>query len=1032
MNPRNGFRAIFATAMALALWSAGPAAAQQTGTIQGTVVEAATQRPLPGAQVSITGTQIGTITNQQGRFQLVNVPAGTHEVRVTLIGYARGSETANVSAGESVTLNLTVRETAVELEGIVVNPITGREERRRELGTNTASIQSADINPAAVTTFSDVLQGRAPGVNLQLGSGTVGTGERIRIRGANSLSLSNEPLLYIDGVRASRSQGGFGVGGQNPSRLNDINPADIENVEILKGPAATALYGTAGAAGVILITTKRGVSGAPRWNAFVERAQLADVTQYPANFVAVQRNVAGAPAFTPDGFLNTDEGAVRNCLNVAAAAGFCTQDEVLSFNTLLDPRTRPFTTGHRQRQGVNVSGGAQGVNYFISGELENTQGVIDFNTNDKGTFRANLRAGLTENFTVNVTTGYTRNHLALNNNDNSVFSPLINGLLGRPTFVQYDSLPGPTDNRNYGWGYTVDHLRAFPTRQEVDRITLGLNAEYRPLNWLAGNINVGLDLVDRHDNNDVAQGDLPIGGTFSLGFRQSSRSNTHLWSGAASGTALFDLTGNIRSTTTLGSSFERSSFQSTYCFGADLIPGTRSCGAANQQFSVNENFNEVVTVGAYVQQGFAFDDRVFLNLSLRGDDDSAFGEDFGLAYFPGASLSWVASEEGWFPQTGALSEVRLRAAAGTSGTRPGFRQAVTLFGPVAVSVGGQPQAGVILNTAGNPTLRPERTTEFEGGFDVGLFQDRLGLEFTYFNKTSRDAIIARRLPPSLGLTATVLENLGSVQNVGTELALSLRAFETPTMRGNLRVSHSTLRNEIRELGEGVEPIIFNRGAQRHDEGFPAGAFFQRRYEFDRPEQGNVLRIADVRLARDADGALLDAEYIGPSLPTWTTSFGGDLSFLNNLVTVSTLFEGRGGNYQINYTEFFRCNIGAGRGDSGCRAAWDPTASQEEQARFIAARFLAPTTTHGYIERADFVKWRELAVSLGVPPMLRERAPLLNGVTLTLAGRNLATWTGYSGLDPEVQETGGTAGFTQGEFNTQPPLRHFTARFNVAF
>jgi TonB-dependent starch-binding outer membrane protein SusC len=1028
------FRWLVAMAFAIAALP-GFAVAQDTGTVAGTVVEAATQRPLAGVQITIAGTRLGGLTTQEGRFLLTNVPAGTQEVRASLIGYGRATATVTVAAGATATVSLTLRETAIELEGLTVNPITGREERRRELGTNTATIATADINPAVVTSFADVLSARAPGVNLQQTAGTIGTAERIRIRGANSLSLSNEPLIYIDGVRASRSFGGFGVGGADYSRLNDLAPGDIENVEILKGPAATAMYGTAAASGVVLITTKRGRTGPARWNTFVEMQSLEDKTQYPANYVAVQINDPNLPIYNQTGFLNNGAGgrpnAVTACPNWALAAGTCRQDELLSFNTLHDARTRPFDTGNRLRTGVSAAGGVQGVHYYVSGEWEDSQGVIRHNHSDKGSFRANLRADLRDDLNVSVTSGYVRHRLSLNNNDNSVFSPLINGLLGRPWYVEYDpeNMPVAPNNRNYGWGYTVDHLAVFPTMQDVDRLTIGLQTDYRPLNWLSANLNFGLDFIDRHDHNGPEAMALPIGGSYNLGFRQSQRSSTHLWTGSLSTTAQFALTDALASTTTVGMGGERTQFASTYCFGADLIPGTNSCGAANQQFSVNEGFQEIVTLGGYIQQNFGFQDRLFLTFSLRGDDDSNFGEEFDIALFPGASVSYVVSEEPWFPQTDMLNNVRLRAAYGTAGLRPGFRQAQTLLAPVPAIVGGQNIAGVILNTAGNALLKPERTTEIELGFDAGILNERVGLEFTYFTKESQDAIVARRLAPSLGLTATVLENLGSIRNSGTELAANIRVFDAPGSRANLRLAHTTLSNKIVELGEGIEPIIFNRGAQVHDEGYPAGAFFQRRIEWDQPDNG-VLRTNQVRLARDEDGVLLDPEFIGPSLPTWTFTAGGDVSFMNNLVTLSTLFDARGGNYQMNYTEFFRCNTGAARGDSGCAAVWDASTPLDEQARIIAARFYG--SNYGYVEKADFLKWRELALSVGAPPALVQRFAMLEGVTVTLAGRNLATWTDYSGLDPEINESGGGANFTQGEFNTQPPLRQFTARVNVAF
>jgi TonB-dependent starch-binding outer membrane protein SusC len=1041
---------LFAMALAIAAMPT-LAVAQDTGTVAGSVVEAATQRPLAGVQVSVVGTRLGTLTNQEGRFLITNVPAGTQEVRATLIGYARGAEQVTVAPGATVTVNFTIRETAIELEGITVNPITGREERRRELGTNTATIQTADINPAVVTSFSDVLSARAPGVNVQQTAGTLGTSERIRIRGANSLNLSNEPLIYIDGVRASRSYGGLEVGGANPSRLNDLSPGDIENIEVLKGPAATAMYGTAAAAGVILISTKRGRTGPAQWNAFVELQQLEDITQYPANWLGLQVGDPDAPLMIDEnhplgetfwyGFPDWWAGHFE-CPVYEAAAGQCTIDEVVSFNTLMDSRTTPYRTGHRQRMGASVSGGVQGVNYYLSGEFEDGQGVIQHNQQDRASFRANLRADLHEAVTVNVTTGYTRHRLSLNNNDNSIFSPLLNGLMGAPWYVPYnydsdvvgqgpDRRPAPFEDANYTFfGLSVDHLSVYPVHQEVDRFTVGVTSNYRPFAWLSANLNLGLDFVDRHDFSTLDGPDLlPIGGGWNLGFRESWRTNNYLWTGGLSSTATYRLTDDISSSTTIGTNMERTLLESTYCYGEAPVPGLRSCGATTLQFAVDEGFQEIVTIAGYLQQNFSFQDRLFLTASLRGDDDSNFGEGVNIAWFPGANLSWVASEETWFPTNGFVGDFRLRGAVGTSGMRPGFRQALTRLQPQASIVAGAPTAGVILSSLGNPDLRPERTTEFELGFDAGFVQDRVGIEFTYYNKTSQDAIIARRLWPSLGLTATVLENLGSVRNAGTELAANIRFLDMPGTRANLRLAHTTLRNEILDLGEGIEPIIFNRGNQRHDEGYPAGGFFQIPYEYDVPENG-MLAIADIRLVTDDEGNVVDPEFIGPSMPTWSFTAGGDVSFMNNLITVSTLFEARGGNYQLNMTEEFRCTTGLAWGVTGCRAGWDPTAPVEDQARILGSMFLG--TDHGFIEPADFVKWRELAVSLGMPPALRQRFAMLDGLTVTLAGRNLATWTDYTGLDPEINEGGGAVNFSQNEFNTQPPLRQFTARVNVAF
>ena len=303
----------------------GLAIAQQSGTITGRVVDESSGSPLSAVRVSIASTGQDARTNDEGRYVLANVSAGSHDIRANRIGYAQRTGTVTVVAGGSVTVDFALARSAVRLDAVVVSAITGQAERKRELGTNSATIQSADLPKGSITKVADVLTGRTAGVSLQGVAGTTGTSQRIRIRGANSLSISNEPLIFVDGVRfdntsAQQASGnpraGIAVGGQDFSRLNDLNPEDIENVEILKGPAASALYGTAAANGVLLITTKRGVSGAPQWRAYTEYGSIKDMTDYPDIIFTYQRNTPG-PVFRPDGQLNdaSFDGVVTSCTN---------------------------------------------------------------------------------------------------------------------------------------------------------------------------------------------------------------------------------------------------------------------------------------------------------------------------------------------------------------------------------------------------------------------------------------------------------------------------------------------------------------------------------------------------------------------------------------------------------------------------------------------------------------------------------------------------------------------------------------------
>lgn len=1029
-------RWLTAVVMAIALLPAA-GRAQQTGTISGQVSEAGTQRPLGGAQVAVVGTSRVTRTDAAGRYTLTGVPSGAQRVVASLVGYAEGSVSVTVAAGSTAAANFTLTPSAVQISGIVVNAVTGQEEARRELGTNVGNVNASDIATAPITKPADVLTGRIPGVNVATSGGTAGTSQRIRIRGANSLSLSNEPLIYVDGVLFSNQiygigEWGQGGGGAASSRLNDINPQDIENIEVLKGPAATSQYGTEAANGVILITTKRGTSGKPRWTVYSELGSVTDPNEYPANWSSYQVNNPNQPEFLSNGLVNlgtTNAFARRTCPNYTAATGACTQDSTAVFNTLEDPRTTPFSDGNREKYGASVSGGNSGTTYFVSADRERERGVVSYNVLQKNNVRANLNANVTDKLKLQVSSGYVDSDLTINSNDNSVFSTLINGLNGRAFFN-----PDTTTaifNRNYRL-FSPKSLSDWQPTEHINRLTLGGQANYSPLDWLTLNGNGGLDFTNRFYELTLQPG-RALGAIapdfYGIGFRDVQRTNNFLWTTNGSATATHSWTDNLSTTTTAGVSFQRQQYRTLQNEGAGTVEGTEDIGAATGQYFLDEDFNETRTIGGFLSHQFAWQDRLFLTLGIRTDKNSAFGTDFGFAKYPNANVSWVVNEEPWFPQTEILTNLRLRSGYGTSGLRPTFRDAITLYGPAGVQVSGADLPGVILQTTGNTGLKPERTTEFEGGLDAGWFSNRISTTLTYYRKESKDALIQVPLPPSFGLTATRWANLGKIRNSGLELGVDARVLDRENARLDLRLSTTTLNNKILDIG-GVNDIIVNRGEQRHRVGFPAGAYFQDAYVIT--DTANVGKLAPSEIVvpdpeLDEKGNPIP-NYIGPSLPTHTNALTADLTVFK-YITISTLFEERGGNYQLDGTTEFRCIAASQARGQGCAFTGDPNASVEDQARFLGDALYG--TVYGYIYPADFVKWRELSVTFGVPESLSRSSALLRGASLTLSGRNLHTWTDYPGLDPEITESA-AGNFSQNEFNTAPPVRYFTARLNFTF
>lgn len=1046
----------------LAALSPAAASAQARGEVAGQVTAAESGAALSGAQVRIAGTARQTVTDAGGRYRLTGVAPGSYTLTVSVIGRAAGSRPVTVAAGETATANFSLAASAIALEGVVVNAVTGQAQRRVEVGTNVGQINVAEIEKGAITQVSDVLQGRVAGVTLQGATGQAGSGQRIRIRGANSLSLSNDPLVYIDGVLSSTSRGGISLGGQDYSRLNDINPEDIQNMEILKGPAASAIYGTAAANGVILITTRRGRAGRPAWKGYAEAGRSTDVTAYPDNFIALQSFGTGSePIYdiANGGVLNTRNvfGATAPyavCPNYLAAlapgtTGACTQNVLSSFNPFTDSRTSPFQDGSNSKIGMSVSGGSEALTYYISGDRQTELGVLRPNDLERISLRSNLNAKVGSQANIAINGSYVKSDLNRLSSDNSVFSPLINLALGTAQYLpgmETDTVGRPGSRLGSYFGYNYEDQRRLTADQAIDRFIVGANGNYTPLSWLRLNGNAGLDFFARYDRQTTEPNYFPLSQTYTLGFRDAYRANNYQYTANASAVGTFDLTSNIVSTSTVGGSFQRALFEQINCFGAGIPGGTRSCAATTSLFSVNESYTDARTLGAFARQEFAINDRLFVAASIRADNNSGLVS--GLIYYPSANASWVVSDEPFFPELGFLNQLRLRVAAGQSGQRPGFGQAETFFGSRVVQSGSLELPSLILTSTGNPNLKPERTTEYEGGFDLGLFDDRISADYTYFTRRSEDALIARNLPPSAGLTGSVFENLGSVRNWGQELGLSARILERDNFRFNARLTATTLRNEIEELGKGIAPISLNRGAQAHREGFPTGAFYALPIKYNDADGNGKLSRSEVtvdsskflvvnttnqqRIAQGFTRDTLQTSLVGPALPTNTQGLSGELTLFKNL-TVSTLFERRAGNKQLDYTTFFRCRTQGQTSAfySQCSALANPNASLEEQAAYIGAQFIG-STPFGYIQDADFIKWRELSVRLGVPEALAGRFTGLRGASISLSGRNLKTWTDYTGLDPEINEGGGGANFSQNEFNTQPPVRVYQLRFDFNF
>ena len=1007
--------------------------AAQHGTIAGTVVDQA-GAPVTPARVFLGATNQGAVTNQQGKYVIAGVAPGTYDLRVAIIGYAGEHQSVTVEPGQSATADFTLKRVAMSLDAVIVT--ASGEQRARENGNAITTIRVSDIvETQPITSMTDLLSGRAAGVNILPSTGTVGGGARIRIRGANSVSLSNDPLFVVDGIRVeSKAGNSIGVGGQEPGRLNDLNPDEIASIEIVKGPSAAALYGTQAANGVVLITTKRGTPGRTSWNFYTEQGVQTDVANYPANYDA----------------LTTLGG---RCQLIQVAHATCAQDHIASFNPLENPTTTPFKAGYQQQYGAQVSGGNEQTTYFVSGQLDGQTGVYSMpdkqqqlllqesgrtelrpeevhpNYLKKVSLRANVTSRLSDKASLSVSTGYVSSRLRLPQNDNDVLGIITNGYTGGG--LGNDSTDVPT----YGFNFAPRQTFQVLATQDVERFTGSLQGEWRPLPWLSGRATVGADVTQRVEGDIQRFGEGPDFLDFKQGFVDDNRFRIFSWTANAMSTASFQLSPRVSSKTSWGFQYFHDLLNGNETFGQFLPPGGLTVGSGAVR-DAGDTTSETVTIGSYIEEVVGLNDRLFVTAALRADKNSAFGKNLGTVIYPKGALSWLVSDEPFFPQSSTLNRLRLRIAYGASGLQPGVTDAVRFFSPVAVAADGGEQAGVTLAGLGNVDLKPERSTEVEGGLDVGLLHDRVGLELTYYYKKTRDAIIAVTTPTTAGFPTSVFQNVGSVKNSGFEGVLNFRPVQTPSITWEIAVSGSTNSNKL--LSKVVagkpdtNPIIFNSSNQRHAVGYPLGGYWVR----------PIVSYNDV----NADGIIDTNEvvvsakpvFVGPSQPTKELAINTGLTLFHNRLRIGGQLDYRGGHKLWNLTEEFRCRSGR----QGCQANYDKGVGLEDQADVVALRFINPAaqrTSFGFIQPGWFVKLRELSVTYYLPDAVA-RGFRAQRASITLTGRNLHTWTDYTGVDPEVNGQGQSSqsqGFNRNDFFvrdfvTQPPVRYWLVRVNLGF
>ncbi len=1081
-------------AMALVLATATAASAQATGTVTGTVTSADNHQPLPGAQVYVPGTQLGMLSSKNGRFLILNVPVGRHKIQVQLLGYGSESKTVNVTAGSSVTVNFTLASKAVQVQGLVVTAL-GIKKQQRSLGYAVQSVDSTRLEASPALNVVNALQGQTAGVQINPSSSRPGAGSRITIRGEGSLTGGGQPLWVVDGVPIEMNtdaQGGFSgreafqlESGQAGSRSMDIDMNNVQSISVLRGAAATALYGSRAAYGAIIVTTKQGKPGQKASFTVTQRveAQTAILKGKQLQYTSGENGqycnglAQGFGGWCSPGYYAAGHTSPTtyyswgpNIDSLSAAVLAHAGGSVYT----ADPRSAFYRTGQLSETSVSATGGITGGgSYNLSTSYSNQTGIEPTDKLKRLNINANVSLELTNRLHSATTVMYSN---TTNDWVNEGWEGLDRTVMFTPVNV----------NLNKGWmcnGQAVSH----DTCGQNKPVMFGTNSpsvqwlaanEYRTSHtgrWVASQMlrydivpglalqnRIGLDTYEdqrseiKHERPWQTARGQSSGGNLDQKYNRQEINNDLTLNltnkGLGHGLTLSGLVGNNINM--------RSNDQLQAVCTTITIPGYYNCENFQSQ-RINETLAEKRRlIGLYGQAQLDYNDWAFLNVTGRNDWSSTLPKSNDSYFYPSASLGVVFTDAlGWHSKWLDYGKVRFSwAKVGTDA--PPYLLSTT-YGSASAGSGGTAGSGIQWpfrgqlgylqsSSLGNPNIKPETTREMELGLDLRGLQGRVGLQASFYDKKSFDQIFPVPSAPSTGYTS-ITRNAGDLTNKGIELTLNTVPVRTSTLRWDLNANWSMNRSMVNRLAPGVQSIYlagYSWPQVRIMAGVPYGVIWA--YGFKRQhsnpndpkygplprDQGKVL-IGDNGLPQWDD----QLKVIGTTQPDWTGNVY--TAFTYGPFTVSGLITARHGgqvlNFDLNYTVY--------QGTAGVTAKRNTWYTYKG----IVASTGQPNTKkiyrdqsywqneYGYydhheyqLESASYTKLQNLQLTYRLPRSILD--PMgLSSLQLFVQGSNLWISTHFSYGDPQGSNYGAqNAGGAYYRFFLPPPVRTYSIGLRTSF
>lgn len=1040
------------------------AAVQQQKSVSGKVTDSANS-PLPGVSVVVKGSTVGTVTDGNGNYSLPNVPENA-TLQFSFVGM-KGQELA--VGGKSV-INVRLEEETIGLEEVVA--VGYGTVRKSDLTGAVSRVGADDIQKSSSVSMESALQGRAAGVLVTQASSAPGGGISVRIRGGNSIQGGNEPLYVIDGVPVYSNNNEVNPGGGQfnelrtaPNALASLNPSDIESMEVLKDASATAIYGSRGANGVVLITTKRGKAG---------QARVEFDTYQGVQYITKKFDVLNAS----DLMRWANEGAV----NGGATAPF-SNETIANPNYNTDWQNETLVAGApMSNYQLSVSGGNEKIIYSISGNYYKQDGIIKNSGFDRYSMRLNLESQVNSWMKVGNNLSYARtvnNQAFEGGSGNANSSALFSALAYVPMLPIYNETTGNYSRREdaivpgfspYNRLNPVHLVNEMTDKTISDRIFGNFFVDFKLMKDLTFKSIIGFDLDSRERDYYFSNNKDPFNrkGSASIGYTKAlSLLNTNMLTyekvmnkHRVTATGVYEL----QQRTTQRSGMSNSIFDNDITMYYDIAAGTQNGGPG-----IYSNYIEWTMASYLGRLNYSFNDKYLLTVSARADGSSKFGKDNKWGFFPSAAAAWKMSEENFIKSLNVFSSLKLRASAGRTGNQEiGVNQAVTRYSRGKYTFGGQ-EVNIYLPTVGNSTLKWETTNQYDIGADMGFLKERISFSFDAYYKKTFDLLMTYNIPSELGYGSTT-GNVGTLENKGLEFTLGGWIVDSKDFKWRTDFNVATNKNKVLDLGSSTEI----RGARFSYDyggafgsgnlvkvGYPVGSFFglltDGIYSTQQEIDNNTLKysgniVPDIGSARykDISGKLdADGNYTAPDglvdqndrvilgSPHPKIIYGWNNTITYKFIELSAFFQGVYGNKILNlnrrdlYDEMYQHNISQDRFDNAWRVGNENALYPKANARIgIVQRIPAGVYSDFFLEDGSYLRLKNLRLTVNIPSQALKN----NGFAakVYLSGSNLITISKYLGYNPEVNQQG-QSNINQGvDMGSYPLAKSYMLGVNLSF